>query len=471
MKNPLRNAFVPKAAIAVAMVAALCASTAAVASPSSQVKPAAATQTKTASDLQPSECVTPALKAFGATCYTFTGQENWDHPNGKNVQLPVAVISGEGTDPNLEPLFYFPGGPGPSKDMQQEGRIQRRLADAGSRRLVLIGSRGLPLAKPALECPGIEKINHAFRRFAPDVYGARSLDARIKQQADHVKACYSKLKSEGIDVAQYTDYQIARDYDEVRKALGFNKINIYGISTGGGSVQTYLKYYDDHVRSAILGYPWGTALRNRPAIDELITAKNIAYDIMGICVRESKECASRFPDYLYAIDRAREKLDAKPYVTTVASEATSSGRLRIRIDGATFLGSLYYAQTPSFPDVYDKLPKALEAIERGDYKALDDYFRLDDVDQISASGWAMGHFWANVCGSMGENVPTPREATSMIKREPALMGYELNVFCAWWGERGDVPADLNTTVATNVPALAIHGQVDACCGLDRKSVV
>ncbi|MGO2991899.1 MAG: alpha/beta hydrolase [Halomonadaceae bacterium] len=36
--------------------------------------------------------------------------------------------------------------------------------------------------------------------------------------------------------------------------------------------------------------------------------------------------------------------------------------------------------------------------------------------------------------------------------------------CAWWGGDGDVPPEHNDIVTTETPALAIHGQMDPCCG-------
>ncbi|WP_354232190.1 alpha/beta fold hydrolase [Bradyrhizobium sp. F1.4.3] len=376
------------------------------------------------------------------------------------MTLPLAVLKDSFTDANLTPVFYFPGGPGSSSLDMSENTVRSRLQVFRPHPVVVIESRGLKLATPVLDCPGWYS-----RKYAPKIYGLEGLRERIKERSDLVTLCYETLKSQGVDVRAYTDYHITRDYDEIRKALGFQTIDIYGISTGGGSVATYLKYYGDHVRSAIFAFPWLTTLRDRPQFDELITAKNIVNDILGICVRDNAECAKRFPGYLHAADRARAILDAKPYVTTVASQVEPDGKLKIKIDGATFLSTLYYAGNPDFPSIYDRLPQALGAIFRGDYSALDQYFGLNDVDTRSPHPYAIGHFLSNVCGSMGQNEQTPKEATAMIEREPALMGYETNIFCAWWPEAGDVPASLNTTPVSNVPALAIHGQVDACCNI------
>ena len=415
--------------------------------------------------LRQSNCATETLSKLGAVCYEFTGEENWDNPNGRKVKLPVAVIPGNA--PEQAPVFFFPGGPG-SSILLNENYIREQLDQIGPRTLVLVEDRGLVHAKPALQCPGRPELE---RSYSPDKYGLGTLEERIEWKANFVKRCYRELKDKAIDVSLYTDYQTVRDYDEVRKALGYEKINIYGISNGGGEIATYLTYHGNHVRSAIFGYPWLAALRGRPAIDEFFASKELFNDMLGICVRDDKECASKLPGYLSDIDRARAILDAKPYITTVPSEVEPGGRLKIRIDGATFLAQLYDERNLDFN--YYQLPKTLLAIKRGDYSALDEYFNLGAIDKLApeSASRSFGQLWSNMCGSMGKNRLTPEEAISMIKREPALMGFESNVFCAWWGEDGNLPPNFNTIPVSNVPALAIHGQVDACCNIRSSKLL
>ncbi|WP_018236191.1 alpha/beta fold hydrolase [Ensifer sp. BR816] len=409
--------------------------------------------------LRQSHCATEALMTLGATCYEFTGEENWDHPNGKTVTLPVAVLSNGDSDPQLTPVFFFFGGPG-ATHLANEEKIQATLEDIKPRRLVLVEPRGFMYARPALHCPGLNAINHYWRQFAPDVFDPVDLDTRIKQQSDYVQACYHKLKKDGVDVTKYTDYEIVRDYEEIREALGYESIDLYGVSTGAGTVLSFLKYHGAHVRSAVLGWPWINELRNRPAIDEFFTLKQVYADILATCVRESKECSQRFPGYMFEVDRVRAILDAKPYETTVSTE--TGGQRKVRIDGAAFLSQLYIY----LPDNYHLLPKVLGAIKRDDYASLNEFFNLGAIDKVQPETppWALGHLWAHMCGDMGKNRPTPEESIAMIKREPALMGFEPNLLCAWWGEDSDVPVNLNTPPVVGLPVLALHGQLDTCCG-------
>src|SRR5699024_4372571 len=104
--------------------------------------------------------------------------------------------------------------------------------------------------------------------------------ARIHSITDVVEQCYRKLVSEGIAVAQYNSYATAQDANAIRRLLGYDKIDIYGRSTGGGTALAYLRYLPETVRAVVLVSPWYTNLRNRAAIDELHAAKQKFTDIL-----------------------------------------------------------------------------------------------------------------------------------------------------------------------------------------------
>lgn len=275
-----------------------------------------------------------------------------------------------------------------------------------------------------------------------------------------VESCYAKLEGEGVDVAQYNSYAIAQDVEALRQALEYDQIDVYGRSTGGGTALAYLKYYPDSMRAAVLVSPWYTNLRNRAAIDEFYTLKQKYTDVLGLCVRQSERCQELVPAWFLAVERARRALDARPYVTTVETEDGTSETLYF--DGVGFLHTLYLF----LPVVYDQLPKVLAEVAEGDYSSLDEFFRLKDwAPDTEAPRYALGYFLAHVCNDMGANRPTPADSTSMIEREPAILGFEPQWVCGWWGTDGDVPRQHSWRNTSDKPVLSIHGQMDPCCGL------
>ncbi len=410
--------------------------------------------------IEKAECVTEALVEANADCYMFFGQEDRDNPGGTIVELPVAVLVPATGIQNSDPVFFFPGGPGGSP-MPYAGRME----EIGDRTLVLIEHRGFVHAKPELSCPGL-RLSPFFNQLSPVIVSSTDTMERLRIHAESVEECYAKLVSEGVNVRKYNGYDVARDVDEIRTLLGYDKINIYGSSAGGGGVISYLRYFPDSVRSMVLGWPWYGEYRDRAAIDEYHTIKQKYTDILGICVAEDPRCRRLLPSWYYEIDRARRALDEKPFLKVVE---TKDGKKRtLSFDGVALMGTIYQR----FEDVYAKLPNVLSRIQKGDHSALDDFFmteRWSDASQRWSDGglasMSYGYYLAHICGGMGTNRPKKEDVFAMLEREPALLGFEDNKICAWWGSDGAVPPEHRDRFKSDVPALSLHGQVDSCCGI------
>jgi len=60
------------------------------------------------------------------------------------------------------------------------------------------------------------------------------------------------LASASRDPRHDTTTSAVRDLDQVRQALGYNQINLYGVSYGVTMGLAYLQRYSSHVRAAVL---------------------------------------------------------------------------------------------------------------------------------------------------------------------------------------------------------------------------
>ena len=70
---------------------------------------------------------------------------------------------------------------------------------------------------------------------------------------EKVRACRAELEKVA-DLKLYTTSIAMDDLDEVRAALGYDKINVYGGSYGSTTSLVYLRQHGDHARSvAIFG--------------------------------------------------------------------------------------------------------------------------------------------------------------------------------------------------------------------------
>ncbi|MCC5882135.1 MAG: alpha/beta fold hydrolase [Halomonas sp.] len=414
--------------------------------------------------LEKAECPTEALTALGANCHTFHAPENWETPNGNTVALPVAVLAPQsGAEQAVEndtpPVFFFPGGPGYSS-LDNRDYLEQLQKDIGNRTLVTMDHRGFTHAEPALECPEYAAVSPYHNILhTPAITASLEPMHRLGIITAEVEACYRKLIEEGVDVSQYNSHSVSRDVDEIRQLLGFEHIDAFGSSTGSGTVASFIQYHPESIRAAIFGWPWFNHLRNRPPVDELYTAKQTFTDTLALCAAEDEACREMLPNWMQAFDRARRMLDARPYVSHVATPYGSTETLYF--DGAAFIDTLYLMLAAD----YAELPSLVAGIEAGDYSRLETFFRLEDYDhEPEAPAYALGYFLAHVCNDMGSNRPSRDDSIAAVQREPAVLGFEPPWLCAWWGEDGNVPVEHNDPPVSETPALAIHGQMDPCCG-------
>jgi pimeloyl-ACP methyl ester carboxylesterase len=152
--------------------------------------------------------------------------QDWAHPHGPKIPLLVAVLPATATTHPAAPLFILAGWGGSAIDdvdwaVQAFGKLNQRMD------LVFAVQRGTRFSWPQT-CPGLMATGPGLRAA--------------------VDRC---LASANRSPRHDTTAAAARDLDQVRKALGYNKINIYGGSYGVSMGLAYLQRYGAHVRTAV----------------------------------------------------------------------------------------------------------------------------------------------------------------------------------------------------------------------------
>ena len=166
-----------------------------------------------------------------ARCGTLSVAENPAAADGKRIALRVAVVKTASNDPKPDPLFWFAGwgSAGVTDDAASViSAFTRVLVD---RDLVFIDQRGTGNSKVECRLPENQQPNAAH---------LARVTAAARRCADRV----------GPNLRYYTSAVAVDDFDNVRQALGYDKINIYGVSYGVTTGQIYLLRHGSHVRTA-----------------------------------------------------------------------------------------------------------------------------------------------------------------------------------------------------------------------------
>ena len=367
------------------------------------------------------------------TCGTFEVFEDRARGAGRKVTLNVAVMPALVSNPEPDPLFILAGGPGQAATTVAPAlagvleRVRKR------RDIVFVDQRGTGKSNP-LECPRKRDLTLAER-----------LDSQPNE--DELKGC---LAAYDADPRLYTTSIAMDDLDEVRAALGYERINLWGGSYGTRAALVYMRQHEARVRTATLDgvapftleLPLSVARDGQRALDAMF----------GACAADH-ECSKTFPDLRDRFEKLLASLREHPVDTVVAHPVTGEPT-KVTIRAPHFAGivrGLLY-----FPEIAAQLPLTIERASRGDYAA----FAAQAWWLGSSAAIASGMFLSVVCA---EDVPFATPEKIAAATHGTFLGAdginETIAACRIW-PRGSIPAGYREPVTANVPTLVLSGELD-----------
>ncbi|HSE30453.1 MAG TPA: alpha/beta hydrolase [Pyrinomonadaceae bacterium] len=181
-------------------------------------------------------CDVPGIKEK-VKCGTLEVFENRATRTGRKINLKIVVVPATGTNRKTDPLFYIPGGPGSSATEDAPGVGAQFAKVREQHDLVFVDQRGTGGSHP-LDCTFYDQndLQTVFGGFFP---------------LNDVKKCRQELEGKA-DLTLYTTPIAMDDLDEVRAALGYEQINIFGGSYGTRASLVYLKRHPKTVRTITL---------------------------------------------------------------------------------------------------------------------------------------------------------------------------------------------------------------------------
>ena len=394
---------------------------------------AACTSSPPPSRLALSPCRLPGVD-MPAQCGTYEVWESRATREGRRLKLAVAVLPARMRTHEPDPVVILAGGPGQGAISlaSQVLPLFARLND--SRDLLFVDQRGTGASNP-LDCEDEQEqpLQAAFEESLPE---------RV------VVKCLEQLDA---DPRQYVTSIAVEDLDEVRAALGYDKLDLWGGSYGTRVALEYVRRHGDHVRSMVLD---GVAPANMKLPLSFVADGEAALERLVAACEGEELCHKVYPDLRRTIAQLRAQLKRSP--ARVAIQDPRSGeRETIEVNENVFLSGLfrplYVAELASL------LPYGVESAASGDFNPLLAQ-NLEFADDVSEN-LSIGMHLSVICA---EDVPqiTPKDladlAHSFFGR--ALVDDFIHA-CKLW-PRGDVPQDYYEPVRSNVPALILSGGID-----------
>jgi pimeloyl-ACP methyl ester carboxylesterase len=382
-------------------------------------------------------CTLPG-STVSARCGTFEVFENRHTKAGRRIALRVVVLPATGGQPTPDPIFYFAGGPGGSAvDVFAAAGSSYLASLRKDRDVVLVDQRGTG-GSNALRC---------------DLYGDRADMPAFFAQAfplDRLRACRAELEKHA-DLTHYSTASAIEDVDDVRAALGYERINLYGGSYGSTAALAYLRQFPKRVRTATL---LGVAPPDMKLPLPMARGVDNALARIAADVALDEGAHAEFPDPKADLTAALARLSTPVSVET--ANPFTGVRQTVTLSRRAFLDlvriMLYQPESARW------LPFVVHAAAAGEFGPFVTvgYQVFRTIEDLIARG---EHF----CVVCAEGVAYITDAEARAASAGTLYGdTRLAVYrdvCADW-PKADVPASFATPVRSDAPVLLIAGEAD-----------
>jgi pimeloyl-ACP methyl ester carboxylesterase len=390
----------------------------------------------TSSRLSLQRCELPGIKG-DVRCGTYEVLEDRSTKFGRTIKLKIVVLKSLGNKLAPDAIFPLHGGPGaPATDLVE-------LANGGilgparqDHDLVFVDQRGTGGSNP-LTCD-IADDEKDLTSFFGDIL-----------PPDKVRACREKLQ-EHADLRLYTTPIAMDDLDEVRAALGYNKIDLVGLSYGTIASQVYMRQHPEHVRSAFLV---GVATPNIKQPLLFPRSAQHAMDLLfGDCTAD-KTCHRAFPHLQEEFGVVLSRFNNGPLPVELV-DPVSKKRVQVKLSRSSFVEGIRLAMYSTESQQF--VPKIIHQAYENDYVP----FEEAAVHLSPGGGVARGVYFTVTCS---EGVPFITAKDLADETRNTYVGAERVqrhiTACKDWPKGNIAPSYLDP-VKSDLPVLMISGEVD-----------
>ncbi len=358
--------------------------------------------------------------------------------SGRKIALNVILLPALTDKPAKDAVFYFEGGPG--------GSATRKIKTVGDfvtkfrreRDVVFIDQRGTGESNP-LDC--------SFFGDRQTMSGYFTEGLTIEK----VRECREQLEKKA-DLALYTSPDAVDDFDEVRAALGYEKIDLFGGSYGSTASLVFLRQHPDRVRSVMIeGVAPPTCKIPLPFAKGVQHALTRLFDDCA----EDSACHRAFPNLAFEFNSILEKLDKEP-ITFQAFNPYAHKREQITMSRDVFMSHIRLMLYS--PEIARLLPVLIHQMSQGNFSSFASisFQVFKTLDDFIARGLQMSVVCPEFVRSITEDD---------IKRESADTYYGASnvrayvTACRQWPQ-SKLPDGFNQPVKSNAPVLIISGALD-----------
>lgn len=380
-------------------------------------------------------CNSPTLTS-DALCVKYEVYENRATKTGRRIPLNIILLPARNSKPAPDPVFYLAGGPGAGASGYAEATFMEGLRR--NRDVVLVDQRGTGESNP-LNCPPFgtkEDMRGYFGEQFP---------------IEKVRACRAELEKVA-DLKLYTTSIAMDDLDEVRAALGYDRINVYGGSYGSTTSLVYLRQHGDHVRSVAI---FGVAPPS--AKIPLSFAKGVqdAVNRMFADCAADQACKAAYPDVEAEFKKVLARFDNGPVEIDIPNIYTRSSQ-KVSVTRDAFVDAIRHLLY--VPNAAAALPALIHMGANGDLSGLmgTAFQVVSQIDAKISRGMQLSVICAEDAPFITDNDIKTTSANSFYGDARVRVTMKA---CAEWPQ-AKVAASFLDPVKSDVPVLLVSGELD-----------
>jgi pimeloyl-ACP methyl ester carboxylesterase len=368
-------------------------------------------------------------------------RENRTSPKTNLIELAFVRLKSTAAKPGF-PVVYLEGGPGSSAiniaRVPEYMRAFTKLREVGD--VILLDQRGVGRSKPSLARLAAEAL-------PLDVFADN--DVALRAFKERVTAAVTYFRGQGVDIQAYNTIESAHDVDDLRKALGVEKVNLVGFSYGTHLGLACIRYHGANLNRVALIGTEGPQHTNKLPFTSDTSLKRLAQ-----LAASAPELEGKVPDLVGMLREVLNRFEKDPVTVQVTDQRTRKPvDLKIGKSGLQFLIMRDLGDTNDLPI----FPAWFYTMHKGDYSILSRFAER----RYNQFGGGINLMTVVMDASSG----TPKERIAVIEEQAktALLGHMVNFPFPGIDDavgNPDLGDEFRSPIHTSVPTLFISGALD-----------
>ncbi|MCS6940211.1 MAG: alpha/beta hydrolase [Roseiflexus sp.] len=402
---------------------------------------------------QPDACMfelpAGAVEGRDLECGWLRVPERHARPEGPAIRLAVAIIRSRASDRKPDPLVMLQGGPGGStidaytKILFGPGNRLREMID---RDIVLFDQRGTLYSEPSLVC------QEQWELVERTIEQQLTYEESDRLSLEAATACRRRLAAEGIDLSAFNSIENAADVAALARALGYEKINLYGVSYGTLLAQHVMRNHPDILRSVVLDAVVPTSVNY---LIEAPRAKDRAFtELFNACAADAG-CRAAYPNLEQSLITTIERLNREPARVPITDDKTGKTYNAV-LDGDSFASFIF--QIMYSTSFIPAIPRIIDDATRNDFRVLGQVLPIIVFDRTLS----LGMHYAVICAEDADFSPDDAPLEGLrpfvaLDGQRSLEGYLER--CNVW-QVGQLDPVVDAPVSSDIPTLVLSGRFD-----------